>query len=189
MVLLPASSSATTVRQISFDDLCARADTVFFGTVTAVETRRTPGSDFIYTYTQFDVAEWLTGGDRADSYCLKTLGGTLGEKSLVVHGMPGFEIGRQYILFLHDTAPSVCPVVGWHQGCFHVLADGDNVTPVVHGYDHQPIIDVDNGDVVNDFDSSARTRRPTVMTLDRFISKIKKGIARRADRRNAAGKR
>ena len=107
-VLLAAvtNSRATTVRKVSFDQLCARAEVVFSGVVTSVESRRAEGSDAIHTYTTFSQVEWIVGGDASDSYTLRQLGGCVGQDCLNAGGMPRFEIGRRYVLFVREPRRS-----------------------------------------------------------------------------------
>ena len=68
-------SRATTVRKVSFDRLCARAEVVFVGVVTSVESRRAEGSDTIHTYTNFRQVERIVGDDSDGNYTLRQLGG------------------------------------------------------------------------------------------------------------------
>ena len=169
----PAARGSTIVKR-SFDELCARADLVFNGTVTAVETRRHPESGVLYTYTTFAGVEWIHGGDGGASYTVRTRGGTVDGESVVVHGMPRFDVGKQYIVFLRGNERLVCPVVGWRQGCFHVRRESADQQPCVLTYDGNLVLRIRNGEVV------ASGQNGEAIPLDRFLDEIRAGVARAA---------
>ena len=171
------AAQATTVRQISFDQLCARAEVVISGTVTAVEARRDQGSDTIHTYTTFSRVEWIIGGDAGDTYVLRQLGGCVGQDCLQAHGMPRFEIGRRYVVFIRGNHRVACPVLGWWQGGFEVVRENEASPPTIRTYRGKRVLGITDGDIV--VQPARATRAPTAdLTLDEFVNRIRATRAR-----------
>ena len=172
----------TVILETDFDELCAQADVVVVGTVTSAESSRPPGRSRIYTWTTFRIDEWIDGAGERTSITIRTLGGTAGGETLRVHGMPRFDVGRQYVLFLKDPGRSICPVVGWTQGCFCVQRSGEDGGPLVRTYDGRSASRVTQGKVVTDSDTSSVTPGDNDLTLDAFVAEIKVGRIRAAAR-------
>lgn len=59
-------------------------------------------------------------GDVASPVELTFLGGRVGETEMRVDGMPQFEVGREYVIFVSPDKQLACPVVGWTQGSLPV---------------------------------------------------------------------
>lgn len=175
-----ANTRATTVTKISFDQLCARAEIVFGGVVTSVESRRDAGSDVIHTYTTFGRIEWIVGGNAGDSYTLRSIGGCVEQDCLKADGMPSFEVGRQYVVFVRDNGRVACPLLGWWQGGFEVVRDSEASPPTVRTYRGKRITGIARGDVVVVPDRATRAAIAE-MTLDQFVSEIRQARARAID--------
>lgn len=176
-------SRATTVTKISFDQLCARAEVVFGGIVTSVESRRDEDGDAIHTYTTFSRVEWIVGGDASDSYTLRQLGGCVGRDCLKAGAMPRFEIGRRYVLFVRGNHRVVCPVLGWWQGGFEVVRENGASPPTVRTFRGKRLSGIANGDLVVIPDRA--TRAPSVeMTLEQFVNEIRATRARASESSN-----
>jgi hypothetical protein len=68
------------------------------------------------------VVEETIKGRAPATLILKVPGGTLNGTTLEIHGLPKFESGERYLLFLRPDAERVGdPVVGVNQGFFHVV--------------------------------------------------------------------
>lgn len=191
LALIGSAACATTIVKRSFDDLCARAEVVFCGTVTTVQAQRDPDSGTIHTYTTFDHIEWIHAPTppNADTYTLRTLGGTLGDERLRVDGMPRFTPGRRYLLFIRGNHRAVCPVVGWSQGCFRVTTGtdtaGNPATAGVETYAGRRLISAGPGGLVTEANAAGPAPRATALTLQRFTEAVRAGIRRTAGRRGA----
>ena len=121
IALLFSFTSATTYRELSLDELVARAELGFFGTVseTSVEAR---GND-PYTQVTFTVSRALTG-DPGETVTLAFYGGTLPDgRTVAVEGMPEFARGDEVIVLAYD-APYYSPVVGFSQGLWRATPEG-----------------------------------------------------------------
>ena len=190
LFLSTGATHATTYIKLTFDDLCDRTELVFAGTVASVEYTRNPENQNIYTLTTFERIRWIHPGDpsdRPDTSTLRLLGGTAEGETLIVHGMPRFEIGSEYVVFVRGNNHYVCPVVGGRQGCFRVLQD-DGQRRVVT-YDERPVVGVEAGDIVvptNPPQAERRKADRASISLDTFIAEIEAGLRRAADSRSSA---
>lgn len=131
VIALATPTGATTVVEMSFDDVCLRAERILCGTVESITSRLNPDNGSMHTYTRFVDVRWVTDGEAAADFTVRTLGGVVGAVSLRVSGMPTFEIGRRYVIFVRGNGQSVCPLVGWHQGCFRIENDYPGAVPTV----------------------------------------------------------
>ena len=189
VALAGPSALGTVILETDFDELCAQADVVMVGTVTGVESLRPPGRSHICTWTTFRIDEWIDGADDRASITVRTLGGTAGGETLRVHGMPRFEVGRQYVLFLRQPDRSICPVVGWTQGCFCVERSAEDGDALVRTYDNRGVSRVVQGKIVTESDTSSVARRDKHLTLDAFVAEIKTARIRAPERRKAKTRR
>lgn len=110
----------TTILPCSFDEVCTQADAVFHGRVESVTSDRDGATGLVHTWTAFSVIEWIAGKSERTTYALRTLGGEAHGESVRVEGMPRFDVGGEYIVFVREGGRFICPLVGWHQGCFRV---------------------------------------------------------------------
>jgi hypothetical protein len=86
------------------------------------------------------VVEETIKGRAPATLILKVPGGTLNGTTLEIQGLPNFESGERYLLFLRPDAEHVGdPVVGVNQGFFHVV-------PVTPG--RPAVLVTDSGDFV-----------------------------------------
>ena len=133
---------ATTLVAQSFDDLVAKSEQIFIGVVDKVESKMTPNKKAIYTYVTFTNIEAIEGiGPLGDPYVMRFSGGQVGDYNSLYLGMPQFKVGEKVLLFTHLNEHAMCPLVGWTQGCFHVVEDGAQDALV--DYSSNPIVGVD----------------------------------------------
>jgi hypothetical protein len=130
---LPAA--ATTVVAKRFSDLCAEADLVFAGTVTATASDWSDSSKrAIETRVTFADLTWLRGTPRGD-VTLRFAGGTVDGLTEEIAGVPRFAVGDRVVIFARD-GEFISPIVGFHQGLYRVIdgavidADGQPVTHI-----------------------------------------------------------
>jgi hypothetical protein len=76
----------------------------------------------IWTFTWFQVEEtWR--GNPPSQITVRLLGGTMGNITSHVSGIPGFRPGEDVVLFLQPTKRGDFSVVSWEQGTFRVTRD------------------------------------------------------------------
>jgi hypothetical protein len=114
---------ATTVLPISLEQLSTRASLIFYGSVVSNQVKEDEVSGQIATYTQFKIID-LIKGEAGTTHTIKQLGGTLESRktSLLVHGVPKFQAGSNYVVFLPKASSlGFCSPLGLHQGRFSVI--------------------------------------------------------------------
>ena len=123
--LVPALR-ATSVIPPSFAELVGEADAIYRGRVTAVQARRVERPDgdgsLIKTFVTLAVERVLKGAEQKE-VTLEFLGGTIGDESMTVAGMPTFNVGAREIVFVQKNGVQFCPLVALMHGRYHVLRD------------------------------------------------------------------
>ena len=149
LCLLALPARATTIVQLSFDEVVQEAQLVFEGRVTAVEAKQT-GPRAIHTIVRFEILELIKGDYLQNSIELSFLGGRVGETELRVSEMQVPQLGETGVYFVANPAQNMIhPLVGWSQG--HYLtrqpdSGSSQVTtargqPVARIIDPEPLID------------------------------------------------
>src|SRR3984893_8380589 len=123
MAALPAAW-ATTVIPPSFDELVSRAEAIFQGTVTKVESQWTgEGAQHrIISYVTFRVEDALKG-TPGEAYTLHMLGGTVDGETMEVSDGPKFKVGDRDIIFVENNGNQIIRLLGIMHGRFHVEKD------------------------------------------------------------------
>ena len=96
---------------------------MLIGTVTQVTSAVEAKGERIYTYVTFTDLEMIKGAWHDTEYVLRVSGGVVDQRGEVYPGLPQFEEGRRYILFIQGNFSALFPVVGLHQGVFRVEWD------------------------------------------------------------------
>lgn len=111
-------AEATTVLPMDAARLSDRAEIVFTGTAVRSTVVLSKDGAEPYTFVTFDVHEVLKGWTLGRQLTLRFSGGEIGGGTVRLDGMPEFEQGETYLLFVRGNGSSVCPVLGWWQGQF-----------------------------------------------------------------------
>jgi len=117
------SSVALTTVPRTFAELVGLADWVLIGTVTQVTSIEEAPGERIYTYVTLAELEVIKGEWHATEYVLRVSGGVVDQRGEVYPGLPQFEEGRRYVLFIQGNFSALFPVVGLQQGVFRVEWD------------------------------------------------------------------
>jgi hypothetical protein len=106
---------ATIVLPMNAAELSDQAELVFTGT--AMQTRVVRSQDGNpYTFVTFTVRDVLKGWTMDRQIALRFAGGEIADGVASLEGMPQFEQGETYLLFVHGNGKLLCPVLGWWQG-------------------------------------------------------------------------
>jgi hypothetical protein len=135
---------ATSVIPPSFPELVAEAEAIYRGRVTDVQTRRATAPDgtaIIKTYVTFTIERTLKGPARRD-VTLEFLGGTIGDESLVVTGMPKFSLGTTDYVFVQQNGVQYCPLVALGHGRYRLLRDTANTRDFIARDNGTPLTDL-----------------------------------------------
>jgi len=107
----------------TFAELVGLAAWVLIGTVTQVSSAVEAQGERIYTYVTLADLEMIKGEWHDSEYVLRVSGGVVDQRGEVYPGLPQFEAGKRYILFIQGNFSTLFPVVGLHQGVFRVEWD------------------------------------------------------------------
>ncbi|HJU41947.1 MAG TPA: hypothetical protein VJ691_04000, partial [Vicinamibacterales bacterium] len=118
-----AVAGSTTVIPPTFDALVSGAGTIFVGEVMDQRAYwvNTPRGRAIRTQVIFRVEDVWKGSVGAVTQ-LDFLGGTIGETTMEVIGMPSFRVGQRNVLFV-AAERAVSPLVGFMHGRMRVERD------------------------------------------------------------------
>lgn len=124
LAALAGRAAATTVIPPDFPGLVDRAETVFRGEVVGItaDLISREGQRAIFTRVTFRVLEAIKGRPEP-LVTLEFLGGTVGELTLEVTGMPRFQAGKQEIVFVAGGGPAISPLVAMAFGRYRIERD------------------------------------------------------------------
>ena len=122
--LPPRVASSTVVIPPSFDELVTRAQSIFVGEVIDRQSiwESTAQGRSIVTQVTFKVDD-VWKGSVGPITRLEFLGGTIGEVTLEVSGVPAFAIGQRDVLFVTPDTRTISPLVGHMYGRLRVERD------------------------------------------------------------------
>jgi hypothetical protein len=175
MVLIPSFAPATTVEAVTFEELVKSAQRIFVGDVVAVESFRADlrSGLRIRTRVTFSVDETLRGPGVL--VVLEFLGGTVGDLTQEIVGMPRFIVGEHYVVFAREGDRWVNPVVGFTQGLFRVSRDVRGGTLRVLTEGRAPLANVVG---IGRPQSGVSTTMSVPISLAAFVDAIHAEIAR-----------
>ncbi|HUR60446.1 MAG TPA: hypothetical protein VM029_22175 [Opitutaceae bacterium] len=142
-VLAPLAR-ATTVQPPNFPELVGEADAIYRGQVTGVEARRVArpdGGSTIKTFVTVSIDRVLKGTEEKN-VTLEFLGGTIGDETLDVGGMPKFIVGEKGILFVQRNGRQFCPLVRLGHGSYRIEKDPASGRDYVARANRAPLQDV-----------------------------------------------
>ena len=115
---------ATTVEPPSFSELVADSQLVVRATVTAIssEWAESPQGRFIRTLVTISVEKHLKGTSDP-TVVLRLVGGTVGQETMVVAGMPTFQVGESGVLFIAGNGTNFCPIVRMTHGRYRLQTE------------------------------------------------------------------
>lgn len=117
-------ANATSILQLTFDDLVQKSELVFEGRVVASDSRWNDTRTEIYTEVTFEISEIIKGGITGDSIVLSFAGGEVGRDNFAVQALIFPKIGETGIYFVERTDIDMMnPLLGWSQGHFVIEND------------------------------------------------------------------
>jgi len=186
LALLPIAR-ATSVVPPSFAELVSEADAIYRGRVTAVQARRVERSDgqgnVIKTFVTFAIERVLKGTEQKE-VTLEFLGGTVGDESMMVSGMPKFSVGAREIVFVQKNGVQFCPLVALMHGRYRVVKDETTAREHIARDNGMPLTDVAEVEtpIVNLPDqvraASAASASARALTPDAFEANITSEVQR-----------
>ena len=139
---IPVLLRASSVVQVTFDELVSSSQLIFEGHVTERRAEY-DNNGKIYTYVTFEVEDVLKGTFGGRMLVLRYLGGTVGDTTLRISDLTLPETGEKGIYFVESlTRPQVHPLYGWDQGHFLVATSPTDQTERVFSRNRKPITGV-----------------------------------------------
>lgn len=130
-LLMTGVARSTTVIPPTFESLVSTANTIFVGEVMDVRSDwvNTRQGRAIKTRVTFKVEDVWKGTSGTVTQ-LEFLGGTVGEMTMKVHGMPEFHEGQRSVLFVSPNVRAASPLVGFWHGRLRIERDLNGVDRV-----------------------------------------------------------
>ena len=186
-VLMFTTAKATTVIPPTFEEMTDRAELIFVGKVVSSRAEwRTVGTDrVIFTLVEFERQEVLKG-EAGVSVTLQFLGGTVGDVTLEIAGVPKFSAGDRVFLFVEGNRVQFCPLVGVFHGKFGVRKDektGRDILVMHNGKPLRDVAEIGTGEGAEFGPERAKLSIPAnaePLSVDDFKSKIHDRLANRA---------
>jgi len=124
LLLMPISyGDASSVLEVSLNEMLQQSQFVFEGTATAIEAREN-SQKRIHTYVTFEIKDIIKGEYHSNIITLRFLGGTVGDVTMTVSDMRLPQEGEHGIYFVESLERfQVNPLYGWSQGHFIVERD------------------------------------------------------------------
>ena len=128
LALFTAPAQATTLSELSVDQMTDASDLVVRGTVTEI-WNELDANGTIWTRAQVDVAQTLKG-DAPQTVIVSQIGGAYGSKLDLVHGAARFSVGEEALFFLEHLGSGNTTIVGLWQGKYTVRIDPDTANEI-----------------------------------------------------------
>jgi hypothetical protein len=167
-------AEATTLLRMSVEDMAAAAEMVVVGEVTEVKSSWNDANTTIHTFTIFKIEQCIKG-TCGETVALKQRGGTVGEMTLYIPGMPQFSKGLKALLFLEpdpEGEPGFYYVVGMCQGMFVIETDVETGKQTAVQQGGASLADVDTDGVIRIMGPQTPARMP----LWKLIKRVKKSV-------------
>jgi hypothetical protein len=172
-------ANATTVIPPNFDQLVSRAQIIFEGEVTNLQSQwiGEGAQHRIVTFVTFKVDDTVKG-DPGASYSIRMLGGTVDGRTMEVTDAPKFTVGDHDLLFVENNGSQFIPLVGIQHGRFRVQKDQTGRDTLLTG-EGRPLTDVNQ--LGGNEDATAHNK--PALSLNDFKSAIRSQLVRQATAR------
>lgn len=139
-VAAAAPASSTTVTAPTFDELVLQSELVVVARVVATRSAwvNSRAGRSIVTDVTVSIEQTLKGPTYAER-SFEFLGGTVGEDTLHVDGMPEFHVGDRAVLFINEAGRPASPIVGFMYGRFPIVRDSTTGVDMVRTHDGRPL--------------------------------------------------
>jgi hypothetical protein len=175
------SASPTTVVAPSFDELILRAESVIVARVVATRSAwvNSRAGRSIVTDVTVSIEQTLKGPTYAER-SFEFLGGTIGDDTLRISGMPEFHVGDRDVLFIREAGRPASPLVGFMYGRFRIIQDPRTGADFVRTHDGRPLASTNE---VGNPRPPAFVAPPRTLTLTDFVRAIGDTVRVQATRR------
>jgi len=163
------SAWGTTLKPISTDDQIRDAAMIFRGRVQSIDVAwKSRGQGKIIASTVQFTPLAVYKGDVPSVVKLEFPGGKIGDVEMKVAGIPEFQVGQEYVLFVSGDQSRACPVVGWSEGSLKV----DRQTSAAG----QVEVSSTAGGVLDSLNARSRVGGPRSVDLSDFEGRLRSRI-------------
>lgn len=179
--MVTPAAHALTVIPPTFEQLVATAEVVVDGEVTGVRSELSDheGRPLVNTFVTIRVIDTLKG-TPGGTIELRMLGGTVGDVTLHVSGVPKFKAGERNLFFIEGNGVNFCPLVAVPHGYYPITERASDGATVVLRSNGEPLADV--AEVVEGLHAHARAHGGKhdvgeAMKLSDFKNRIRAEVA------------
>ncbi len=180
LVTLTGAAWATSLQQLSMDDLVQKSTGIVRATVLSSHANYVGRT--IYTYYTVQVLEDLknSGQPAAKQIDVAVPGGASKGLRQVVPGAPNLAIGQEYVIFLWTSKTGLTQVIGLSQGLF-TEQSGESANPTLTRPAAEATMMDKSGSVIQD--------QPVTMKLSDMRARVRASLAKaKADAGKASAK-
>jgi len=166
-----------TVIPPAFDALVTQSEIVVDGEVTGVraELAEYQGRPLVYTFVTIRVLDALKG-EPGETIEMRMLGGTVGEFTMQVSGVPKFDAGERNLFFIAGNGSAFCPLVAVPHGYYPIVRRPSDGVEVVLRSNGEPLARPEQ--VAEEIHGTARAagsrlRAEGAMSLSDFKNRIR----------------
>jgi hypothetical protein len=177
---IPAARALSVIPP-TFEQLVSTAEVVVDGEVTGVRSELSSfeGRPLVYTYVSIRVLDALKGAP-GETVELRMLGGTVGDVTLQVSGVPKFKVGERNLFFIEGNGVNFCPLVAVPHGFYPIAERESDGAEVVLRSNGQPL--EDPAEVVESLQHGAHATGAKLgfggaMTVSDFKNRIRAEVA------------
>jgi len=167
LAVLATSASATTLLQMSFEDLVANSDVIIVGEAVSSRVERSASGGLV-TITTFNVEDSIAGEAPA-TLEVEVSGGTFRSGKFLLReatpDAPVFADGSEHMLFLKDGPSDAFDIVGVNQGAAPVFKTKDGSAVMLPGGPGPQAVGAAKARILKEWDAAlsrgAKPRRET----------------------------
>lgn len=146
LAFLPASpATGTTVVRLELDQLVDQAEGIFTGQAVHSEVVPSRDGNSLFTFVTFEVDSALKGVFPGRHLTLRLHGGELEGVGVLLYGMPRFEVGESYLVFVRGNGVYASPVLGWMQGQLRIAREARSGKPILVDWRGAPVLGIAGG--------------------------------------------
>ncbi len=119
LLILGPVVARTVIRPMPFSEIVKKSERIFVGTVQKQFCRYENDGQTIRTYVVFHQVSAQKGAADA-TITLRFEGGSIGENTLRIPGMPRFQTGKRYLCYVRENGKNFSAITGFHQGVFEL---------------------------------------------------------------------
>ena len=131
-------AQATTMVQLSVDQLIDASDTIVKAQVVSLWTEVDPKTQMIWTHAQLEISEILKGNLESEYLVIEQPGGSWGSKQATIEGAARFSLDEEGYFFVEHLSTDRSVPVGMFQGKYNIIMDPYTQQKIVHRFPLHP---------------------------------------------------